>query len=394
MTLARILFVDDEVAILDGLRDLLRKERSRWDMVFASGGEQALAEFRKAPFDVIISDMRMPGMDGAELLARIKDLYPGAARVVLSGHAAREAVFRAMPVAQQFLAKPCEAQALRTAIDRTYGLKVLLGSQAIRDIVGKLEALPSVPNTYLQLTDTAAKRNSSITDLAAIVEQDPAMSAKVLQLVNSAYFGTRQCVTSIRGAVSYLGVELLKGLALASSTFAAAENVAIEGFSLERLRSTSLLAARAARRFMVDKSLADEAFTSALVHDVGKIVMALGMPAEFSAVVRESKASGRPEYAIEKERFGASHAEVGAYLLGVWGLPFSIVEAVAWHHQPDAIQDGTCDTLAAVHAADALVDGDCARLDRNFLCRTGFAAELPRWEAIAAAEAATGGVTA
>jgi HD-like signal output (HDOD) protein/ActR/RegA family two-component response regulator len=393
MTKARILFVDDEVAVLDGLRDLLRKERGRWDMVFANGGEQALEEFRKAPFDLVITDMRMPGMDGAELLAKVKELYPGAARMVLSGHAAREAVLRAVPVAQQFLAKPCEAQVLRTAIDRTYGLNVLLSNHAIRDVVGKLEALPSVPRTYLELTDTAARRNSSIDDLAAVVEQDPAMSAKVLQLVNSAYFGAHQRVASIRGAVSYLGVELLKGLALASSTFAAAENLSIEGFSLERLRSSSLLAARAARRFIVDRKLADEAFTTALVHEVGKIVIALGMPAEYASVLRETASSKTPVHLVEKERFGVSHAEVGAYLLGVWGLPFSIVEAVAFHHHPGSIEEGACDTLAALHVASALIEGESGRMDHAFLSRTGFEARLPRLQVIFAEElAATGAI--
>jgi HD-like signal output (HDOD) protein/CheY-like chemotaxis protein len=394
MTKARILFVDDEAAVLDGLRDLLRKERNRWDMVFAPGGEQALEEFRKQPFDVIITDMRMPGMDGAELLAKVKELYPAAARVVLSGHAAREAVLRAMPVAQQFLAKPCESQVLRTAIDRTYGLKVLLANHAIRDIVGKLEALPSVPRTYLDLTDTAARSDSSIADLAAIVEQDPAMSAKVLQLANSAYFGANQRMVSIRGAVSYLGVELLKGLVLASSTFAAAENLSVEGFSLERLRSSSLLAARSARRFIADKGLADEAFTTGLVHDVGKIVIALGLPGEFSRVVRESEASGRGVHLLEKEAFGVSHAEVGAYLLGVWGLPFTIVEAVAYHHQPGLIQEGPCVTLALLHAADAFVEAGGAGLDMAFLSRAGFAAQAPRWQEIVAEETAAAGAVA
>jgi HD-like signal output (HDOD) protein/CheY-like chemotaxis protein len=388
---ARILFVDDESAVLDGLRDLLRKERTRWEMVFALGGEQALEEFRKAPFDMIVTDMRMPGMDGAELLAKIKDLYPSAARLVLSGHAAREAVLRAMPVAQQFLAKPCDAQILRTTIDRTFGLKALLANQAICDIVGKVEALPSVPRAYFDLTEAAARRSSSIEDIAAIVEEDPAMGAKVLQLVNSAYFGAKQRVASIRGAVSYLGIELVKGLALASSTFASAEGLSVEGFSLEHLRSSSLMTARLVRKFIGDPKLADEAFTTALVHDVGKIVVAMGLPAEFSHSVRETVKSGRPADLVERELFGVSHAEVGAYLLGVWGLPFSIVEAVAYHHRPGAIQAGACDTLAAVHAADALVDGCGAWVDLEFLSRTGFAAQLPRWKAIAAEEAAAAG---
>jgi len=214
------------------------------------------------------------------------------------------------------------------------------------------------------------------------------------ELYGKAYFGANQRMVSIRGAVSYLGVELLKGLVLASSTFAAAENLSVEGFSLERLRSSSLLAARSARRFIADKGLADEAFTTGLVHDVGKIVIALGLPGEFSRVVRESEASGRGVHLLEKEAFGVSHAEVGAYLLGVWGLPFTIVEAVAYHHQPGLIQEGPCVTLALLHAADAFVEAGGAGLDMAFLSRAGFAAQAPRWQEIVAEETAAAGAVA
>jgi HD-like signal output (HDOD) protein len=390
MKRARILFVDDEVAVLQGLRDFLRKERHRWEVVFVSTGQHALDELAKAPFDLVITDMRMPGMDGADLLAKVKELYPAAARMVLSGQASREAVLRAMPLAQQFLAKPCEAPEVQAVIERTFGLKALLANERILGIIGTLESLPSVPKTYLELTATAAQQTSTIADLADIVERDPATSAKVLQLVNSAYFGGQQRATSIRGAVSYLGVDLVKGLALASSTFSTAENLSVEGFSLEELRSSSLLVAQVARRLVVNQKLRDEAFTTGLIHDVGKIVMAIGLPAEYSRVAAEAARSGLSTHLVEHEIFGVSHAEVGAYLLGLWGLPFSIVEAVAYHHRPGAVLEGDCELLAAVHAADALVDSRGVAVDKNFLALKGFDSRLPQWQAIAAQEAARG----
>jgi HD-like signal output (HDOD) protein len=388
MSRSRILFVDDEVAVLQGLRDYLRKERHRWEVVFAASGQQALEELDKAPFDLVITDMRMPGMDGADLLARVKELYPAAARMVLSGQAAREAVLRAMPLAQQFLAKPCEAPEVQAVIERTFGLKALLANERIRCIIGALESLPSVPKTYMELTAAAAQHDSTIGDLADIVERDPATSAKVLQLVNSAYFGGQQRATSIRGAVSYLGVDLVKGLALASSTFSTAEHLCVAGFSLEELRSSSLLVAQVARRLVGNPKLRDEAFTTGLIHDVGKIVMAVGLPAEYSRVAAEVARSGLSTFLVEQEIFGVSHAEVGAYLLGLWGLPFSIVEAVAYHHRPGAVPEGDCELLAVVHAADALVDSRQGTLDKAFLSLKGFDSRLPRWQAIATEEAA------
>lgn len=396
MSRARILFVDDDVAILDALRDLLRKDQERWEMTFVGGGPQALSELRKAPFDIVLTDMLMPGMDGAELLARVKADYPGTARIILCGQAEREAVLRAVPVAQQFLTKPCDAAVIRSAIERTHGLSKLLESEAIRRVVGRLEQLPSVPQTYSELTRAAADPALAVADIADIVQRDPAMCVKVLQLVNSAYFGVPQRVASIQRAVTYLGVELLKGLALTAHVFAVMEAHPVAGFSLERLQNHSVLTAQIARRLLTTPKAAEEAFTAALVHDVGKIVVALGLPSRFSDLVRESARSGRPFHAVEKEILDVTHAEVGAYLLGVWGLPFSIVESVAYHHHPGVVTDGPCDILVAVHAADALADpdfdeagaapGSVGLLDLAFIDRSGHAADLPWWRAVAEQE--------
>jgi HD-like signal output (HDOD) protein len=361
-------------------------------MVFVGSGQLALEELRKAPFDIVVTDMRMPGMDGATLLAHVKAEFPSTARMVLSGYADRASVLRALPVAQQFLSKPCDAETLRSTIDRTSRLHKLLDHQAIRLAIGELAQLPSVPQTYYALAEAAARPDVNITDIADIIEQDPAMSIKVLQLVNSSYFGTAQHVASIRAAVSYLGIEILKGLALAAHAFSAGATAPIQGFSLEGLQNHAIVTARLARRFLTDPRQADEAFTAALVHDVGKIILALSLPEPFRQILDEARRSGRPVQVVEKERLGVTHAEVGGYLLGTWGLPFSIVECVVLHHRPNDVGDGPCEVLAAVHAADALGDqtyGGAAenRLDLSFLERAGCAAELPRWRAIAAAEA-------
>jgi HD-like signal output (HDOD) protein len=389
---SRILFVDDEPSVLDGLRDLLRKDRGRWDMVFAASGEAGLAELLKEPFHIVVSDMRMPGMDGVQFLSQVKSSHPSAARIILTGHAERDDLMRALAVAQRFLSKPCDAATLRSALERTHDLQGILGSAAVRAVVGDLERLPSVPRTYMELTEAASDPEKGVADLAAIVLRDPAMSVKVLQIVNSAYFGLAQHMTSIQQAVVYLGSELLKGLALSASVFGAHDMRPIDGFSIERLQNDSVLSARIAKRFLGGAKVAEEAFTAALVRDIGKIVIALGLPARLADVLREARASGRPEHVVEKELLGASHAEIGAYLLGVWGLPFSIVESVAYHHTPGQVSDGPCEILAAVHAAEALLtasralESDPAReaaLDTAFLERAGVAAELPRWRAIA-----------
>lgn len=267
----------------------------------------------------------------------------------------------------------------------------VLHSEAVRRIVSKLDRLPSAPRTYWALANTAARPDSSLSDIARIVQNDPAMSAKVLQLVNSAYFGISQRISSIPHAVSYLGTALLKGLALTTHVFATMEGKRTPGFSLEEFQAHSVAAGQLARRLLYDPKRAEEALTAALVHDIGKVVMALSVPAQFSAAARRARQSGVPAHKIEREMIGITHAEVGGYLLSAWGLPFTVVEAVAYHHDPSGVTEGPYDVLAAVHVAEGLLDGSVEAfgppsrtpLDMGFLERTGFISELPRWRAAA-----------
>ena len=213
-----VLFVDDGQAILDGLRNSLRKERKRWEMTFALGGQQALEAMKQSPADVVITDMRMPGMDGAELLRQIQRDFPAAARIVLSGQAERESIMRALPVTHQFLHKPCDGETLRAVIEQTHNLHKLMQNPALTALVGKLERIPAVPTTYTELSRLAQDPKADSASFAKVIEMDAAVCAKVLQLVNSAYFGLGQKIVSIRPAVTYLGVEIIKSLVLSSTS--------------------------------------------------------------------------------------------------------------------------------------------------------------------------------
>jgi HD-like signal output (HDOD) protein len=392
----RILFVDDEPAVLEGLRNLLRKQRRRWDMTFALGGKAALEELEKAPFDVVVSDMRMPGMDGAELLRRVKEEYPAVARVVLSGHADQEMVARALPVAQQYLSKPCDGEILRGVIERVCELQALVAGTAVRDIVGRLDKLPSIPETYWLLNKAIEDPATRTEDIAKIVQRDPAMSAKVLQLVNSAYFGLSRPVSSVAQSIQYLGLDLLKGLALTLNVFAANHGREPGGLSFEKLQQMSILTARLAKQMVSDPKEAEAAYTTGVVHDIGMIIFALAMPEGCAEVIKLAAETGRPRDEIERERLGATHAEVGGYLLGVWGLPLPIVEAVAYHHRLPSAPRERMDPVLAIYVADQLAHEAVAkvtgqahaeRLDMAALETAKVAGELPRWRQLAAKEA-------
>ena len=384
----RILFVDDEQNVLDGLRNLLRRQRHQWEMVFLPSGKAALEELQKQPVDVIVSDMRMPGIDGAELLTRVRDLYPQTARIVLSGHAEREAIARVVSVAHQFLSKPCDAETVRLVVERTCVFQSLLQNEELRRVIGSIDRLPSLPAVYHELTRATQNPDAGIADVAKIVEKDPAMSIKILQLVNSAYFGLAQKTSSVLKAASYLGIENLKGLLLVAHVFAADTGPTAPGFSLDRLRDQSLMTAQLARQMVKDPKNADTAFTAGLVHDVGELVLSRYQPEAYGALIHRARESGRTLSDVEKEELGVSHGLVGAYLLGVWGLPFVLAEAVMHHHEPSAVAEGGGgEILAAVHLANGLISAVVAGvepasspdLDRPYLERVGLWATLPKW---------------
>ncbi|MFZ1130081.1 MAG: response regulator [Terriglobales bacterium] len=351
----RILFVDDESKILDGMRRMLYSDRKRWEMEFADSGEAALEKCEAAKFDVVISDMRMPGMDGATLLGHICDRYPDTVRIILSGYSEVALTTRAVPVAHRFLAKPCNAAELQSTIERVCTLQDLLSSPEIRRIIGAVGQLPSLSSTLTSLTEAVRDPNTSMNRVADIIEQDLAMSAKVLQLVNSAFFGLAQKVTSLRNAVTYLGMETIKNLALASETFRVfVPDRRIPQSVCESMQHNAHRAAAIASALPMDKKSREVAVVAALLHDIGRLIMASKMPDQFCAVMARSEERGCEYFEAEEELLGTSHAEIGAYLLGLWGIPNLAVEAIAHHHHPTRIPHSGFDISMAVYVADLL----------------------------------------
>ncbi|HLI25963.1 MAG TPA: response regulator [Chloroflexota bacterium] len=408
----RILFVDDEPRVLEGLQRLLRPQRHQWEMVFVPSGEAALAALAERPFDVIVSDMRMPGMDGATLLRTVQARYPEMVRIILSGYSELESSLRTLPVAHQFLSKPCEPQVLREVIERACALQALLGDAALRAAVAQLGELPARPQAYTALLRALEDPEVAMEDVARLVEQDLAISAKCLQLVNSAFFGLPRRVGTVQQAVRLLGLDMLKTLVCTAAlfqTFAPRSGGPVAG--LEGLQAHSLVAARLAARLLPDPARADEAFMAALLHDVGKLILATRSaavarregpagagappPGGWLAAATYAAEAGLPLVEAERAYLGVTHAEVGAYLLGLWGLPQPVLEAVAFHHRPEQVSSRAFDVLGAVHVADALASqalgasvSACGELDERYLDALGLRARWPEWRALAAEVAA------
>jgi putative nucleotidyltransferase with HDIG domain len=389
-----ILFVDDEQHVLDSMRDALRPYRRGWKMAFATSGKEALSRLDAEPYDVVVSDMRMPGMDGAALLAEVQARHPGTVRIVLSGYTELNVAVRAAAVAHLFLAKPCGSRELMATIDRACALRDLLADSALVAAVGAASTLPSVPATYARLTDALTDPAVGEAEVALILEQDMAMSAKVLQLVNSAFFQLDRSVTNVTQAVSYLGVPTLKALALSASTFEAFEPVKpVTGFSIETLQDHSLLVGRIATALADDAGWRDDLLAAGLLHDVGKLICAARLPDEFAGSLARAAEESKPLYLVENRERKVTHAEIGASLLGVWGLPHTLVEAVAQHHRPERAGTTRLDPATLIHVADALahelvpIEGEPGpKLDEVHLASIRCEGRLPGWRKLAAYE--------
>jgi len=390
----RILFVDDEPSILDGLKRMLRPMRSEWDMVFAPGGEAALSLLEAQHFDVIVTDMRMPGMDGATLLEIVREKYPSLLRIILSGYTELQSSLRAVPVAHQFLLKPCDPDMLRAGIARATSLGEVLDSKMLTSLVGALRDLPSLPRIFAELKTALAQPNISTDRISQIVEQDVALSAKLLQLVNSAFFGLARDVTNVKTAVTCLGITVLHDLVLTLEVFRSFqpdEYVSVE--YLEDFHRHAQLTARIAAGIAQKYKVSPGAVLAALLHDVGKLVIAERTPAHFARVLVQAHDEGKPLYEIEERLTHFSHAEVGAYLLSLWGLPYSLVEAVAHHHHPRRIPTNGLDMVLLVylsnllaHEREALDRGNPApQFDTEVLEQAGVAGRLDEFRKIAEA---------
>lgn len=355
----RILFVDDEPKVLQGLQRMLRHQRDAWEMVFADGGQQALRLLEEKPFDVVVSDMMMPGMDGAQLLTEVMARFPQTVRIVLSGHSNQEANLRLVGPAHQYLSKPCDPEHLTETVRRACALRDLLADVQLKQLVSQLKSLPSLPDIYVKVMNEMQKEEPSLAHIGELISLDIAMSVKILQLVNSAFFGLPREVSSPAEAVVFLGIETVKALVLSVKLFSQFEHKTSALFSVERLWEHSHMVAMVARMIAAEEKLSrqmvNQAFIAGLLHDVGRLILVAGMPQQYNEVVKLAREQGISLWQAEKSLLGATHAEVGAYLLGLWGLPNPVVEAVALHHRPAFGLNQGLQLPTIIHVANVLI---------------------------------------
>lgn len=386
-----ILFVDDEPRVLEGLQRMLRSMRNEWNMEFVTGGQEALKVLAKVPFDVIVTDMRMPGMDGAQLLKEVMRLYPGVVRIILSGQTDQNAFLSSSTIMHQFLSKPCDAELLKNAIMRACKVQDLLKDEALKKTVMQTESLPSLSNLYAEIIEALQSPSASIKKIGQIISKDLGMTAKILQLVNSAFYGFRRRISDPSEAAVILGLNTIKALALSYSLFSSFKDVKIRKFSPHALWKHSIMTGAIAKQIAMMENYPlkaiDDAFIAGMLHDLGKLILAIQLPDLYNKkllFLQEKENASHLD--VEQEIFNGTHAEVGAYLIGLWGLAEPIVEALAFHHTPMAYPAKTFTLVTAVHAADALGNkaysnemGKEIQVDDTYIAGLGLTERLSLW---------------
>lgn len=341
-----ILFVDDEPNILQGLRRMLRPMREQWEMHFAASGQEALEIMSRVAMDAVVSDMRMPGIDGPELLRRVMHEHPETVRFALSGYSDQEMVGRSIAPTHQYLTKPCDEKKLIHALTEAMNARRFIANKDLLDKIGRIEHLPVLPRAYVRITDELAKGDPSPKLIGEIVSDDIGLTANILKLVNSAYFGLTRPIASPQQAVIVLGVNVIRSVILSLHVFKSFECTEENSFSLsllwEHCLRTAGVAQAIAKAEGMGKEDADNAYIAALLHDVGKLLLNAYFSKEYQEVFRVVREKNRLVAEVEAEQLGLTHAQVGAYLLGLWGLPSAVVHAVARHHAQTPEPGGLC----------------------------------------------------
>jgi HD-like signal output (HDOD) protein len=388
----RIIFVDDDVNILSGLRRMLRLMRNEWEMTFAHGGQKALDALAENPYDVIVSDMRMPGISGAQLLNKVKEQYPQMVRIALSGQTSKEAILNSVGPIHQYISKPCDADTLKHTISHVCSLQGFLANEKLLGLITQLESLPSISSLYSELMQEVQSDKASIDKVAKIISRDVGMSVKVMQLVNSAFFGVRQNVFKISQAVALLGLETITALVLSAKVFSQFEQHHSENFSINSLWGHSMQVGKRAKLIAQAENAANEiveySMVAGMLHDVGKLVLAVNLPDEYEEIISLAAQENTAIHQVERKIIAITHAEVGAYLLGLWGFSNVIIESLAFHHRPQESSAKEFTALTAVHVADVLTNEiesasnktkDTLTVDTEYLETLGLSEQVPVW---------------
>ncbi len=388
----RILFIDDERNVLDGLRRMLYAMRSEWKMEFVTSGSDALEVMEDVHYDIIVSDLRMPEMDGVEFLEKVRDKYPETIRFMLSGCSEQPIQGRASRCVHQFISKPFDADQLKNLISRAFILHDRLKTGKVAEVLSTLQSLPVMPKAYQDVIDALSMPQCSCRSVGKMIALDIGMSAKILQVANSAFSGRRAKIADLVHAVSYLGLKTVEALVLTEGVFSKLSKEQIKRFSVDGIQEhcvrVGVLAKSICRLQQTAPEDSEAAAMAGILHEAGKIVLIAEFGDQLAEVTSISRSRQVPFYEVEQELLGMTHAELGGCLLELWGLPNSIIEAATFHHEPWLCPTEDFSIVSAVYAANVIDhqlccdrgDGFFESVNLDHLDKLGLKEQWPVWQ--------------
>lgn len=397
MSKKTILFVDDSDLIIDGIKRQLRPMRNQWEIFYANSGPEALELMSRQPIDLIVSDMMMPQMRGDQLLKQVRETYPGTVRMILSGYADEETLKSGLEAAHQFLSKPCTPEALREVISQIFKIQTCLSNPRIANSLGDAQHLPSLPKVYDELKQAIADENATARDIADIFARDMILSAKLLHLVNSPYFGLNRKISSLTEAINLIGVKKLNSLVLSvhlRNSFPV-DNPDIERY-MEYLWQDACRVADLARLIAQSErqegDRPDQAYLGGLLHNMGLLIFMSRGGEKFNQLLARIKHTQVPVPELEKEVYGFNRSEAAAYLLSLWKIPPRVIESILLQSNPNDSDYNGVNALTAVHVAACLLKPSVMqdydrlfdmKLDVDYLKRIDKLDRLEAWQSLA-----------
>lgn len=384
----KILVVEEQPKARHELETALSSLANDFEFTLVGSGTDALHRLEGETYDAVVTELRLSIVNGAQLLNEVMQRHPKVLRFVLSDLSDRQATMKCVGTAHQFLSKPCDPQTLASALERALAFANWLPGERVRTLLAQLHKLPSPPQLYFQVVKALQSPDSSLEDIGEMIARDPAITAKILQLVNSAVFGLKRSVASPVEAVMFLGIDTTKSVILLAHSFSYFDRIKDSDFSVDNLWKHSIrtgnLARLIARLEQAPKAMIEESYTAGMLHDIGKLALAANLPQQYSEAAMISASRRIPLWEAEEQVLGANHAELGASMLAIWGLPVGIVEAVALHHHPSRFLSQSFCPLTAVHAANALEHAESSGaaglpVDSDYLAQLGLDQRLPVW---------------
>ncbi|MDR3563585.1 MAG: HDOD domain-containing protein [Negativicutes bacterium] len=375
----RILFVDDERAILKSVERLFYD--SEYQVTTASSGHAGLEVLAEDEFDIVVSDNRMPLMDGQQFLRQVKTLYPQTTRIMLSGYVEEKAIFDSIVdgSCNMYLLKPWKGEELRGKLKRIMESRKVFSRKGIIAIANQLDNLSVAPKLHKNL-NTLIENGVDIESVAAFIETDPMVAVAILRIVNSAFEHIE--TGSLIKAVTYLGLNTTKTIALSCKLFDSTDKTTLP-FDTEMLAAHAQRSNAILTRIysdLLEKELPADFQTAGLLSNLGLLLYLHYFPEKYEQVIiDQDNGLKKTLFQHEKAVLGVTHQEIGGYLMHWWGLPYPIVESALFHHEP--LQDSIInqELVAAVHVANYLawqpLNPDLAELETGVFQVLGIAQE-------------------